>query len=90
MEDGEKKLDIPSDAEYLSVLGCEPDYQKKGLAAHLVAAGLEQLAREGRCAHLNTALECAVEFYGQFGSEVIHTMEDKSQNLFTRYMPWRP
>lgn len=90
VENEEKKLDIPSDAEYLSVLGCEPDYQKRGLATHLVTAGLQQLAKEGRCAHLNTALRCNAEFYGQFGFEVIHTVEDKSQNLFTYYMLWRP
>jgi ribosomal protein S18 acetylase RimI-like enzyme len=59
---------------YLSVLGVDPAYQRRGLGSRLLAPGLELCDREGVPAYLETGKLRNVGFYERHGFRVTREM----------------
>lgn len=56
---------------YLATIGCDPDYQGRGLGSSLINAQLKHIDEMGLPAYLESSKEKNVPYYKRFGFEVI-------------------
>lgn len=56
---------------YLAAIAVDPDYQRRGLGARLIAPGLERADAEGRPAFLETTRPSAKDWYERLGFAVL-------------------
>ncbi len=59
---------------YLSVLGTDPDHQRRGHASRLVEPRLDEADRHGVGCYLESSKEANVPYYRRFGFEVTETL----------------
>jgi ribosomal protein S18 acetylase RimI-like enzyme len=62
---------MPAGADYLWILGVDPDFQGRGQGAATIGIGLGRVDAAGRVAYLETYKERNLAFYGRHGFEVL-------------------
>jgi len=62
---------MPPDAEYLWILGVDPDFRGRGHGGATIGIGLARTDAKGKAAYLETYKERNLAFYGRHGFEVV-------------------
>ena len=72
---------MPGPHWYLAILAVDPDSQGRGIGGALVRRGLQDAARDGLPAYLETATERNVAFYVGLGFSVVHDSVEPESGL---------